>query len=179
MLGNIDRLVINYTNARKSWESWCFLNNLHLKNSKPEIIYYVLNNKLLSHLRFLSLKDFQIELYKILKDSKNNKDNIYRLLKEIPEGDSRKSSADKNLLDLANHKKFIMEIIDIRDKFYAHLDKDFKLYIGKEKLVSDLYRCFELIEESIITLTSLEYLMNCLAGITSRDDFELNINVNN
>ena len=63
-----ERLLKNYYNARKSWEGWCYLNNIDLKKKNSSIREYVDQNELLYHCRYLLLKDLHIELYKIIKD---------------------------------------------------------------------------------------------------------------
>lgn len=170
----IDRLTFNYSNARKSWETWGFLNNLKLKTPNEKIREYVDNNELLKHFRFLSFKDFHIELYKVLKDSRNNHDNIFKLLREIPDNDPRKINADKRLADLIEHSDFITILLNKRDKYYAHLDQDYVNYINKNGTVNDIYYLFQCIEQAIIALTSLEYILSHLDKIPSRDEFILN-----
>ncbi len=170
----IDRLTFSYSNARKSWETWGFLNNLNLKTSNDKVQDYVENNELLKHFRYLSFKDFHIELYKILKDNRNNQDNIFRLLREIPDNDPRKNNADKRLADLNEHFDFITKLLNTRDKYYAHLDKDYENYIKDTGTVNEMYYLFQCVEQAIIALTSLEYLMSHLDKIPSRDEFILN-----
>ena len=80
MQSKITRLLKNFSNARRSWECWCFMVNFNLDNPNLQIVSVVNANPLLFHLRYLSLKDFYIELYKILKNSKNNSDNIFAQL---------------------------------------------------------------------------------------------------
>jgi hypothetical protein len=54
------RLLKNYSNARKNWESWCFMSGLNneLKQVDRETKQKVDNNPLLFHLRFLAMKDY-------------------------------------------------------------------------------------------------------------------------
>ncbi|MDP2386829.1 MAG: hypothetical protein Q8M29_10690 [Bacteroidota bacterium] len=174
MDNTIDRLTYSYSNARKSWETWCFLVNLDLKTTNDKILKYVENNELLQHFRFLSFKDFHIELYKILKDSRNNQDNIFRLLRDIPNTDERKNNTDKRLAELTEHLEFINKLLDTRDKYYAHLDKDYEKHIKEGRTVNDIYYLFQCVEQAIIALTSLEYLTSHLDKIPSRDEFTLN-----
>ncbi len=171
----IDRLIFSYSNARKSWETWGFLNNLNLKTPNDKVKSYVNNNELLKHFRFLAFKDVHIELYKILKDNRNNKDNIFRLLREVPVNDPRKSNAEKRIADLNEHLDFINNLRNTRDKYYAHLDEDFENYIQGNRTVNEMYYLFQCIEQAIISLTSLEYLMAHLDKIPSRDEFTLHI----
>src|SRR5258706_15605703 len=87
----LDRLLKNYSNARRSWESWCFMVNFNLDKPNAEVREKVDNNPLLFHLRYLALKDFYIEVYKVLKNSKNNSDNIFSQLQELKENDPSKT----------------------------------------------------------------------------------------
>lgn len=177
MTDNIERLLVNYSNARKSFEAWCYLNNLDLKICNPELRHYVDNNDLLYHLRYIAHKDFYIELYKILRYKKDNKDNIISLLKTVNPNESKYPDAIKILSEIDAHQHVISRINNIRDKFYAHLDPEHKEYINKDNSIEDLYQCFYLIESSIIVLTSKEFIMTYLDKIPSRDEFNLTIPV--
>ncbi len=55
-----ERLFKNYYNARKTWEAWCFMNNIHLNPEKPEIKKTIEQNELLEYSRFVFLKDLHI-----------------------------------------------------------------------------------------------------------------------
>jgi hypothetical protein len=168
--GTLDRLLKNYFNSRKSWEGWCYLNNIHLKTSKPEIREYVDKNELLYYFRYLLMKDLHIELYKIIKDSsRSSKDNIFILLKNHNSQQSKKHLSKLNEFSIE-----INSITDARDKFYAHLDPDYKDFISSFKLES-YYNVFELIEEAIIILGKKNELKEILKEIPSRDEFELKI----
>ena len=174
MTDPFERLLINYSNARKSWEAWCFLSNINLKKKNPELRKHVDEDGLLYHLRYLALKDVHIESYKILKCSKNrnnNKDNVFRFLKAISLSDSKHEEAMRNLNEFEANNHLIEEIINARDKYFAHLDIDYKIYVKDAKPINDLYKCFELIEKSIITLTSLDYFTSYLNKTPSRDEF--------
>lgn len=176
MNSSVDRLIKNYLNARKSFEAWCFMSGLdnHLNLINREVREKVDKNPLLFHLRFLAMKDFSIELYKILKNSQRNEDNIYDLLEK------RIKSNPKNLSELEIvHKKLrdeevvIKDLCDIRDKFYAHLDKNFEKYLSTRSNIVDIQNLFSIIEEIIILLTSYEELMLNLKAIESREDYFL------
>lgn len=163
------RLLKNYFNARKSWEGWCYLNNLDLKQHNSAIRKFADNNELLFYCRFLLLKDLHIELYKIIKDSRNTVDNIFKLLR------AEDSQQARDLIDeLSNIKSEIKSLTDTRDKFYAHLDEDYQKYLSSFN-VNSYYKIFELIESTIITLGKEKELMELLKDIPSRDEFELKI----
>lgn len=165
------RLLKNYFNARKSWEGWCYLNNIDLKQDNSEIRKYADDNELLFHCRFLLLKDLHIELYKIIKDSSNTVDNIFKLL--------RKNGSQKALELIAQLNEFKTELkslTDTRDKFYAHLDEDYKDYLSSFK-IQDYYQTFVLIESAIITLGKERELKELLQDIPSRDEFELKVSI--
>lgn len=173
---SIDRLLKNYLNARKSWEAWCFMsglnNDLELKGNS--VRNKIDNNPLLFHLRFLAMKDYHIELYKVLKNSQSNKDNIYTLLER------RIKSNPKNLSDLEivykklkDEELVVKDLCDIRDKFYAHLDKNFEKYLTQKNKLENTQYLFSIIEEIIILLTSYEELILNLNEIESRDDLFL------
>jgi hypothetical protein len=167
---SISRLLKNYLNARKSWEGYCYLNNIDLKHNNATIRKYVDGNKLLFHCRYLLLKDLHIELYKIIKDSRKTEDNIFKLLRE------NDSSEANDLIDNLNEfKSKLISITDIRDKFYAHLDKNYVEYLDSFK-IEDYYKTFELIENAILTLGYETELKELLKDIPSRDEFEILIN---
>ena len=165
---SIERLLKNYFNARKSWEGWCYLNNLHLKKNTPSIRQYADKNELLFYLRYLIFKDVHIELYKIIKDNKStSRDNIFELLRKCNSEDS-----DNLLIELNKFKNKLNYLTNIRDKFYAHLDKDYT-NIVKSFEVENYYRTFEFIESTIIILGKEKELIKILKTIPSRDEFEL------
>jgi hypothetical protein len=163
------RLLKNYFNARKSWEGWCYLNNIDLKQNNSKIRKYADENELLFHCRFLLLKDLHIELYKIIKDSGNTVDNIFKLLKE-----NGSQKALDLITQLNEFKTELKSLTDTRDKFYAHLDEDYKDYLSSIK-IQDYYQTFVLIEAAIITLGKEKELKELLQDIPSRDDFELKV----
>jgi len=162
-----DRLLKNYFNARKSWEGWCYLNNIDLKVSKRNVRKYVDENKLMFYLRYLLIKDLHIELYKIIKDNSNNSDNIFKLLKAF-----NSNKAKLHLRKLNDFSTEIKSLTNIRDKFYAHLDPDYNEFITNFK-IEDYYKIFVLIEEAIKILGKESELIKILNKIPSRDEFEL------
>lgn len=173
MTSKIERLLKSYTNCRKSWECWCFMANFNVEKNNLRIVVNVNNNPLLFHLRFLALKDFCIEAYKILKNSKNNPDNIFTQLKEFENVNADKSfEVNECLISLDNETQTITHICNVRDKFYAHLDKESNDYIDDFK-VRNILKCFMAIEKAIIVLSSEETLKRCLDNITSRNEFSL------
>ena len=75
------------------------LNN-ELKQEFRATKLQVENSPLLSHLRYLALKDYHIELYKVLKKSPSNKDNIFNLLeKRVLSNPKNKLEVEKALQD--------------------------------------------------------------------------------
>lgn len=176
MEANIERLLKNYSNARRSWESWCFMVNIDVKTLRFDIARHIEKDNFLSHYLYLSLKDYYIEMYKILKESKNSEDNIFRLLKILIETNPEKGFQAKLCLEeLDKIQPIIKKMCDIRDKFYAHLDKDYKNYIYKGIAISEDTQCFIAVEKAIITLTSRETLQSYLDEIPSRDDFKIEL----
>lgn len=176
MQGNIERLLKNYSNARRSWESWCFMVNIDVKTVRFDLARHIKNDTFLSHFLYLALKDYYIEMYKILKESKNNEDNIFSLLKNfIDTNPETNSSAKASLEELNKIQPIIKKMCDIRDKFYAHLDKDYKNYIYKGIAVGEDRQCFIAVENGIISLTSLVTLQTYLDEIPSRDEFKLEL----
>ena len=174
MNANITRLLKNYSNARQSWEVWCFMVNYNCKERNQERLTYIDTNELLSQLRYLALKDFHIEIYKVLKESKFDSDSVYKLLRETAEKDnSKQNDVELSLAELESCKATIKELCDIRDKFYAHLDKDFEKYLITETKLTDILKCFMAVEKSIITITSTAVLQSYLNEIPSRDDLNL------
>ena len=174
MTPNITRLLKNYSNARQSWEAWCFMINFNCKERSQERIKYIDSNELLFHFRYLALKDFHIEIYKVLKESKFASHNIFKLLRETAINDkSRQNNVELNLAELESCKTTINDLCDIRDKFYAHLDKDFEKFLITSTKLADILKCFIAVEKSIITITSLDILQSYLDKIPSRDDLNL------
>jgi hypothetical protein len=165
-----ERLLKNYFNARKSWEGWCYLNNIHLKNNNSSIWKYVDQNELLFHCRYLLLKDLHIELYKIRKDKNStSRDNIFKLLRNV---NSKKSIQLLN--ELNDFKSELNSLTDTRDKFYAHLDEDYGDFLQSFE-IENYYKTFEYIESAIIILGKEKELRELLKEIPSRDEFELKI----
>lgn len=174
MNDSIKRLIKNYVGARKSWEAWCFLTNFNLKNQKFETRYYILKNEFLSYMNFLTLKDFHIEFHKITRRNSNNKDNIFKLLENLQNLDPNKKILAQNCInELETHNKTITDLCNLRDKYFAHLDKDHLDYLYNGPNVHEILACFIAIENGIIALTSIEEFNLVLKTIPSRDDFEL------
>lgn len=176
MGSKIDRLLKNYSNARKSWEAWCFMSGLNneLKQEYRTTKLQVDNSPLLSHLRYVAMKDYHIELYKVLKNTLNNKDNINILLeKRFRSNPKNKSEVEKALQAINSETTIINAHCEIRDKFYAHLDKGYENYTSKKSYVVDTGNLFHIIEMCIIALTSEEQLKKELEKINSRDDYRI------
>ena len=168
-----DRLIFNYAHARRSWECWCFMVDHQTKVQRHEINDYIDNNDLLFHLRYLALKDFHIEFTKIIKESKNNGDNIFKFLKALISHENvNKNDAIKCLEQLNSCDEIMKVIIGARDKYFAHLDPDFNSYL-KTFSIMDINKCFVAIENSIMTITSREALLSQLDKIPSRDELKL------
>jgi ADP-heptose:LPS heptosyltransferase len=149
------------------------LNN-ELKQVDRKTKQKVDNEPLLFHLRFLAMKDYHIELYKVLRESSNNKDNVFLLLsKKFRSNPKNKADVELALTKLINSKEKVEDICNVRDKFYAHLDKDYLKYTSKKSYPSDVHNIFVLIENAIIVLTSFERLNSELNKIESREDYSL------
>ncbi len=164
-----ERLLKNYSNARKSWEGWCYLSNFDLKENNSDIKVFVDNNELLYHCRYLLLKDLHIELYKIIKDKEStSRDNIFKLLRN-------KNNEEARLLleNLDNFKAELNSLTNIRDKFYAHLDENYKDFLDSFT-IENYYKTFEFIESAIIILGKEKELLESLKLIPSRDEFKIN-----
>jgi hypothetical protein len=174
---SLKRLLKNYSNARRSWEVWCFMVNYNVKTSRVDLPRHFRKDSFLSHYLYLSLKDYYIEMYKIVKYSKKNEDNIFALLQTQIDNKTNRADQAKICLDELNKiESIIKTICNIRDKFYAHLDKDYQDYIYKGVSVEDDIPCFIAIEKAIIALTSTEILQSYLDEIPSRDDFAFTLN---
>ena len=150
--------------------------NIDVKTVRFDIARHIKNDNFLSHYLYLSLKDYYIEMYKILKVSKNNDDNIFRLLNSFIDSNPEKSGPAKSSLEELNKiQSTTKKMCDIRDKFYAHLDKDYKEYIYKGIAVEEVTKCFIAVETAIIALTSRETLQSFLDEIPSRDEFKFEL----
>lgn len=181
MKDNIDRLLKNYLNTKKSWESWCFMvssGELDFHTGQYDydksIRKKVDENPLLFYLRYLAFKDYHIEVYKILKNTSNNKDNVFNLLntflKERPDLEKEITACLKKFEDL---KSEIKKMTDVRDKFYAHLDSDYEKYIFNNSGLEEYNKTFIAIETAIILLTSKERFQKLLDETPFRYDFNL------
>ncbi len=164
-----ERLLKNYSNARKSWEGWCYLNNVDLESNNHKISLYASENELLLHTRYLLCKDYHIELSKILKETWSTGDNIFKFLRES-DAERAKDALDQ----LEAFAEVIKSITDARDKFYAHLDEDYANFLGGFK-VNDYEQTFYRIEQAIMALGKESELREILAEIPSRNDFVLDI----
>ena len=71
-------------------------------------------------------------------------------------------------------KNEINTILNVRDKFYAHLDKDYNSFLLKFEL-NNYYKIFELIELGIIALGGEKKLKEVLNSIPSRNNFSINL----
>ena len=117
------RLLKNYSNARRSWEVWCFMVNYEVKAVRFDLGKHFRHDNFLSHYIYLSMKDYYIEMSKVVKKTKNNKDNIFYLLQtQIDSKTERSLEAQKCLDELSGIEVVIQAICTLRDKFYAHLD---------------------------------------------------------
>ena len=107
------------------------------------------------HVRYILSKDFHIELYKIIKQNSNTKNNIFSFLEQ-----ANTTEAKEHLVKLEVMRNEINSTLNIWDKYYTQLDKDY-------------YRIFDLIENAIIILSKKEALFSCLEEIASRNEFNL------
>jgi len=148
--------------------------NHNLKIPKLETAKHIRDNKLLSHLCYLAIKDFHFEFYKILKESEHNTDCIFTHLKKLMKSNHlKKKEAELNLAELEKNKIIITQLCNQRDKFFAHLDKDFESNRYSTSTDSDINKVFTAVEKSIVTLTSMETLLTYLDEVPSRDEFKL------
>lgn len=169
-----ERLLKTYCNVRQSYEAWSFMINSNLKVPQLGTSKHIRDNKLLSHLCYLAIKDFYFEFYKLLKESNDNKDSIFTLLKNlIQRNDLKKKEVELNLAELEKNKITITQLCNQRDKYVAYLNKDHDSYRLSGTSDNDIMKVFTAVEKSIVTLTSLESLLIYLDEIPSRDEFKL------
>lgn len=174
MDAQLERLLKNYCSVRQSYEAWSFMVNSNLKVPQSDRAKHIQENKLLSHLCYLAIKDFYLEFYKILKESDDNKDNIFTLLKTLIHTNGlKKKEAELNLAELEKNKITMTQLCNQRDKYFTHLDRDGEHFRLSGILDNDIMKVFTAIEKSIVTLTSLESLLTYLDEIPSRDEFKL------
>lgn len=181
MKDNIERLLKNYLNTRKSWESWCYLVssggldfNTGQYDYDSSIKKIVDENILLSHLRYLAFKDFHIEIYKIIRNSLNTTDNIFSVLNIfLIERPDLKYEIQACLKTFGELQLEIKKMTDIRDKLYAHLDPNYKDYIEMKSGLKEYNETLKAIEAAIILLISNDRFQKALAEIPSRDEFNL------
>ncbi len=170
-----DRLVKNYLGARKSWESWCFLDNFNLDIPNPDIRIKVDNNPLLFHVRYLSIKDFYVEMYKVVRETKKDRDDIfYHLSARLNRPDTNQKSINEAIDLLNSQRQAIDEICKVRDKYYAHLDMDYQIVLNSPNFpTKNFLSLFQSVEKGIMLLTGKKYLVDALSMIYSRNDFKL------
>lgn len=175
MNSSVGRLLKNYSNTKQSWEAWCYMVNYNCKVRNFSVVRYIDGHELLFYLRFLSLKDFHIEAYKVLKKAKKGEDDIFRLLEKTGEINPKKSKmVESILIDLNKHSATIEMICNTRDKFYAHLDKDYKSYIYPKFELVKIEECLHLVEKAITVITSVKTLNAVLANVPSRNILSIN-----
>lgn len=174
MEAHLERLLKNYCNVRQNYEAWSFMVNAGLKVPQLETAKRIRDNKLLSHLCYLAIKDFYFEFYTLLKESNDNKDSIFALLKTlIHKNDSKKKEAELNIAELEKNKVTIIQLCNLRDRYVSYLNKDHDSYRLSGISDNDIMKVFTAVEKSIVTLTSLESLLIYLDEIPSRDEFKL------
>ena len=78
------------------------------------------------------------------------------------------------LESLDNFKAELNSLTNIRDKFYAHLDENYKDFLDSFS-IEDYYKTFEFIESAIIILGKEKELLESLKFIPSRDEFKIKI----
>ena len=111
-------------------------------------------NALLNYLRYLAFKDYHIEIYKIIKKSKSTKGNIFEVLELYSaERPDLINEIKVHLTALLKLQIDMKNIIDRRDKIFAHLDKDYLDYGGQGAL-EPFENVFKVIENVIVFLTS-------------------------
>lgn len=174
MDAQLERLLKNYCNVRQSYEAWSFMINANLKVPQIDTANRIRENKLLSHLCYLAIKDFYFEFCKILKETDDNKDSIFALLKNLMHtNDLKKKEVELNLTDLEKNKITITQLCNQRDRYFTHLDKDHDHFRLSSISDNDIMKVFTVVEKSIVTLTSMETLLIYLDEIPSRDEFKL------
>ena len=174
MDAQLDRLLKNYCNVRQNYEAWSFMINANLKVPQLETAKHIRDNKLLSHLCYLAIKDFYFEFYKLIKDPDGNTNNIFTLLKSLMETNPlKKKEVESNLAELEKNRITITQLCNFRDKYFAHLDKDHEHFRLSGISDNDIMKVFTAVEKSIVTLTSMETLLIYLDEIPSRDEFKL------
>jgi hypothetical protein len=123
------------------------------------------------------MKDYHIEYYKMLKQSKNNGDNIFRLLNVYLElNPTKEKVVSLALKKLCSCSEVIKKALDVRDKFYAHLDYDYKSHNGTFKF-RDFEDSLVVLEEAIVLLVSKKRFKQVLLQIPSRSDFKLHLTI--
>lgn len=161
-----------FTNIRKDWEILMYLSH----RNRREIKNYVDDNPLLFHWRYLTFKDIFIEIDKMISHRSKGKDKPKTLQGKIIDTISNSDLSEKNKLELrkrlSKRLETIKQITSVRDKYYAHLDKDFKGYLGGIRM-NDLRKLIFVVQGILVRVYGKRDIEEILKEIPSSDDYDL------
>lgn len=162
-----------FSNIRKDWEIIMYLS----PNRDREIGTFVNNNDLLQHWRFLNFKSLFIEIIKVVnivtqKETglKNYKGSIIDAINDSDLTKREKAIQKRKLIKL---ESTILKIKNARDKFYAHLDGNYRNFIGAGVPMEELRKLVFVIQGIISNLYGKGEMRELLSQIPSRDDYTL------
>lgn len=172
-VNNKELLLESFSNVRKDWEIIMYLS----PNRNREIGEYVNGNDLLQHWRYLNFKSLFIELYKIVTISidRNTKAKTFKgsIIDAIDDSDLNQRDKARQKRKLAKLQDTILEIKNLRDKYYAHLDGNYRNFLGAGVPMEKLRKLVFVIQGVISNLYGNGEMRNLLNEIPSRDDYNL------
>ena len=167
----IEEAVFNcYRNMRTDYEIILYLG----KGGHPKIVN---RNKLLKRWQLLTLRDLIIQSNTILSYRKKRKTDTYEYTGYIIEALKASNLSEKTKRVLWNKiyrkKDIIIEIQTTRDKYYAHLDLDYRSRVKPNSGIYDYGRVIFTVGSIIQRIYGTKKFQSALDEIESRDDYNL------
>ncbi len=164
-----ERLIRTYINIRRNYEIILYLT----KRNNKAIRLLVNSDELLSHWRYLTYKDLQIELDKALSFRKSKKGNYVfsgLVIDIFNSSDLSNKKRERLKNKILIFKEAITEVRNTRDKFYAHIDTDFKSYLGNQS-IGDIEKIIFLIQDIMCKVFGNKKVTEILETIPSSNDY--------
>ena len=167
-----ERLIRTYTNIRRNYEIILYLS----KRNNRAISLLVNSDELLSHWRYLTFKDLHIEIDKAISFRKpKNKKNSKPIFCGLEIDCFNNSNLSKKKREKLNNKRLtrkeeITTIRNTRDKFYAHIDADYKIYLGNQS-IREIEKIVFLIQDIMCKIFGNKEVTEILQTIPSSNDY--------
>jgi hypothetical protein len=167
-----ERLIRTYSNIRRNYEIILYLSS----SNNRELNRFVDKNELLSHWRYLTFKDLDIEIVKAISvrmaRGKSNYDFDGLLIYILINSELSYVSKKKLYIKMLVLKEAIKTIKSTRDKFYAHIDPEYEIFLGNQSL-SDLEKIVFLIQDVMCKVFGNKEMIAILSSIPSSKDYTL------